>query len=191
MSYPTDPEFSRVNVTSRHSVVRSEARNGRTQVRSLGSQRWALTGRYNDLTRAEFAPVFAFVMAQEGGVEDFTIVPPVVSDTRGTRTGTTQSLGAHTIGDTSISVDGGSGTLKAGDFIKFASHDKVYMITADLTTATGTLSIQPGLISAIPDNDVITYNNVPFTVRLENDVQQWALSGYDRYNFEIDFIEVL
>ena len=59
-------------------------------------------------------------------------MPPVVSDTSGTRTGTTQSLGAHSIGDTSISVDGGSGTLKAGDFIKFASHGGVYMITADL-----------------------------------------------------------
>ena len=191
MTYPTDPEFSRVSITSRHATFRSEARNGRTQVRSIGAQRWALTGRYNDLTRPEFAPIFAFVMSQEGGVQEFTVTPPVISDSSGTRTGTTQSLGAHAIGDTTITVDGGSGTIKAGDFVKFASHDKVYMVTSDLTSATGVLNIQPGLIAAIPDNDVLTYNSVPFKVRLENEVQQWALSGYDRYNFEIDFIEVL
>jgi len=190
MSYPTDPEFSQVTVTSRDSVVRSQARNGRTQVRSLGAQRWSLTGRYNDLKRSEFAPVFAFVMDQESGVENFTIVPPVISSTSGTRSGTVQTNGAHSIGDKTITIDGGSGSFKAGDFIKFASHDKVYMVTADLTGA-GTLNIQPALVAAVADDNQITYNNVPFTVRLENDVQQWALSGYDRYNFEIDFVEVL
>jgi hypothetical protein len=191
MSYPTDPEFSRVSITSRHSTVRSEARNGRTQVRSVGSQRWALTGRYNDLTRAQFAPIFAFVMSQEGGVEDFTVVPPVISDSSGTRTGAMAAVGAHTAGDTTVRVDGGTGTIKAGDFVKFASHDKVYMVTADFSALSADLSIQPGLIAAVPDNSALTYNNVPFKVRLENEVQQWALSGYDRYNFEIDFIEVL
>ena len=190
MSYPTDPEFAEVKVTSRHSAVRSETRSGRTQVRSLGAQRWALTGRYNDLTRDQFAPVFAFVMTQDGGAEEFTMTPPVVSSTRGTKAGSVLVNGAHSIGDTTIAIDGGSGTFKSGDFIKFASHDKVYMVTADLSGA-GTLSIQPGLIAAVTNDSAITYNNVPFKVRLENDVQEWALSGYDRYNYEIDFIEVL
>ena len=190
MSYPTDPEFAEVSVTSRHSTVTSQTRNGRTQVRSLGAQRWALTGRYNELKREEFAPVFAFVMDQEGGVEDFSITPPVISSTRGTRTGSVLANGAHSAGDKTIAIDGGSGSFKAGDFIKFASHDKVYMVTADLSGA-GTLNIQPGLVAAVPDNNAITYNNVTFKVRLENEVQEWALSGYDRYNFEIDFIEVL
>lgn len=190
MSYPTDPEFASVEVTSRHANLRTETRSGRTQVRSLGAQRWALRGRYNDLKRSEFAPVFGFVMAQGGGTESFTIVPPVISDSSGGAIGTMQSNGAHSAGDSTISVDGFSGTIKAGDFIKFASHDKVYMVTADRANA-GTMSIQPPLVSAIPDNDVVTYNGVPFTVRLENDVQEWSLSGFDRYNFELDFIEVL
>jgi hypothetical protein len=130
-------------------------------------------------------------MSQEGGVEDFTVVPPVISDSSGTRTGAMAAVGAHTAGDTTVRVDGGTGTIKAGDFVKFASHDKVYMVTADFSSLSANLSIQPGLIAAVPDNSALTYNNVPFKVRLENEVQQWALSGYDRYNFEIDFIEVL
>lgn len=190
MSYPTDPEFSDVQVTARYTNFRSETRNGRTQVRSLGAQRWTLKGKYNDLTRAEFAPVFAFVMQQGGSKEDFTIVPPVISNSRGTPTGTMRANGAHSAGDSTITIDGSTGTIKAGDFIKFASHDKVYMVTSDLTGA-GTLNIQPALVSAVSDNNVITYNSVPFKVRLENDIQEWALSGFDRYNFEVDFVEVL
>lgn len=190
MSYPTDPEFATVEITSRHANIRSETRSGRTQVRSIGSQRWALRGRYNDLKREEFAPVFAFVMTQKGGVEDFTIVPPVISDTRGTASGTVRSTAAHSAGDNTVSIDGLTGSLKAGDFIKFASHDKVYMVTVD-RSGSGTLTIQPALVEAIPNNDAVTYNDVPFKVRLENDVQEWSLSGFDRYSFELDFIEVL
>jgi hypothetical protein len=59
MSYPTDPEFAAINVTSRHSNVVSETRSGRRQVRSIGAQRWAFTAQYNELKRTEFAPVYA------------------------------------------------------------------------------------------------------------------------------------
>jgi len=190
MSYPTDPEFANVEVTARYSNFRTETRNGRTQVRSLGAQRWALKGKYNDLTRDEFSTVYAFVIQQGGSKEDFTVVPPVISDTRGTATGTMLVNGAHSAGDNTIAVDGSTGIIKAGDFVKFASHDKVYMVTADLNGA-GTLNIQPSLVSAVSDNNAVTYNNVPFKVRLESDAQEWALSGFDRYNFEVDFIEVL
>lgn len=190
MSYPTDPEFASVEITSRHANLRTETRSGRTQVRSLGAQRWAIKGRYNDLKRSEFAPVFAFVMAQKGGVEEFTIVPPVVSSSSGGAVGTMRANGAHSAGDATITVDGFSGVIKAGDFVKFGSHDKVYMVTSDQSGA-GTLNIQPPLVTAVANDEAVTYNNVPFTVRLENDIQEWSLSGFDRYNFEIDLIEVL
>lgn len=190
MSYPTDPEFAEVEITSRHSNFRSETRSGRTQVRSIGSQRWALRGRYNNLKRSEFSPVFAFVMAQKGGVESFEMVPPVVSDNQGSITGTPRVNLAHTKGDDTIDVDGFTGSLKAGDFIKFASHSKVYMVTADRSGA-GSMSIQPALLEDLANDEIITYQDVPFTVRLENDIQEWSLSGFDRYNFELDFIEVI
>ena len=64
MSYPTSPEFSAIKVESQHSNVRTETRSGRTQVRSLGAQRWAFTAQYNDMTREEFAPVYAFVVGE-------------------------------------------------------------------------------------------------------------------------------
>lgn len=190
MSYPTDPEFAAINVTSRHANVVSETRSGRRQVRSIGAQRWAFTAQYNELKREEFAPVYAFIMTLEGQLNTFTITPPVIGSTRGTATGTMVTNGSHSLGDTTIAVEGITGDLKAGDFVKFANHDKVYMVTADRSGA-GILNIQPALVSSVADNTAVNYNNVEFTMRLDNDLQEYSLGGFDRYEYEIDMVEAL
>lgn len=190
MSYPTTPEFSAIKVESQHSNVRTETRSGRTQVRSLGAQRWAFTAQYNDMTREEFAPVYAFVVSTGSGVDSFDIVPPVISDAKGNVSGTVLANGSHSVGDSTISIDGITGTLKAGDFVKFANHNKVYMVTADRTGA-GTLSIHPALIESVANNEAISYDGVTFKMRVANDVQQFALQEFDRYSFEVDMIEVI
>lgn len=190
MTYPTDPEFAAVNVDSQHANIRSETRSGRTQVRSIGSQRWSFTAKYNQLTREQFAPVYAFILSTGSGVSSFEIVPPVISSTSGSASGSVRANGSRAVGHTDIPIDGLTGTLKAGDFIKFESHSKVYMVTSDITGA-GTLSFTPALIAAVTDNQLITYNNVPFTMRIANNVQRFSLSGFDRYEYEVDMIEVI
>jgi hypothetical protein len=51
--------------------------------------------------------------------------------------------------------------------------------------------MQPALVSAVSDNTAVTYNNVPFTMRLDNDVQEYNLGGFDRYEYELDMVEAL
>ena len=91
-----------------------------------------------------------------------------------------------------------SGRFKAGDFLKFASHDKVYMVVADVTSSSNaaTVTIEPPLITALADNSIVTYDNVPFTVHLTNDVQDFGTVGADKdgnllYQFELDVEEAL
>ena len=164
--------------------------SGRTQVRNIGGQRFEFTATYPTLTRSEFAPIAAFIMAQRGMAEEFTIVLPEISSKSGNATGTVRTNGVEAIGQTSISIDGLSGTLKAGDMIKFATHNKVYMIVSD-RAGNGQLTIQPSLISAVPNNTIITYDDVPFTVRLNNDVQAYDLGLASMVDYEVDFIEAI
>ena len=189
-TYPTTPEFQAINIESKHSNVKSETVSGRMQVRTLGGQRWSFTAKYNPMTRTEFNPVYAFVISQQGMLGTFTITPPVVGSTAGSVTGTMLANGAASIGATSISIDGISGTLKAGDFLKFSGHSKVYMLTAD-RAGSGAMTIEPPLVAAVSDNEAITYNSVPFTMRLANDIQTYSLSSNEYYEYEIDMIEVL
>lgn len=189
-TYPSTPEFQAINLQSQHNNVMSETVSGRMQVRTIGGQRWSFTARYNPMTRAEFQPVFAFVMSQQGRLGTFTIVPPVIGSASGDVSGTALVNATTAAGATSVSIDGFTGTIKAGDFIKFASHNKVYMVTADRAGA-GSVTIEPPLFSAVTDNEAITYDNVPFTMRLNNDIQSYSLSSNEYYEYEIDMIEVL
>ena len=189
MSYPTDPEFQAIDVKLNYNSVRSQTRSGRTQVRNVGTALWSFTAKYNDLTRAEFAPVFAYIAGQKGGEQEFTVTPPVISDARGNATGTLRANGAHSAGDSTIVMDGINGTIKAGDFITFAGHTKVYMCVADFSS--GNMTIEPALHESVSNDEVVTFNSVQFTMRLARDIQQVKFSGYERYQFEVDLVEAI
>ena len=189
-TYPTTPEFQAINVESKHNNLVSETISGRQQVRTIGGQRYCFMARYNVMTRAEFMPVFAFVTSQQGQLGTFTIVPPVIGNANGDVSGTVLVNGSTSAGAVSVPIDGISGTLKAGDFIKFASNTKVYMVTADLTGA-GSVSIEPALVANVTDNEAVTFDNVPFTMRLRSDIQTFDLNANEQYSYEIDMIEVI
>lgn len=189
-TYPASPEASRINITSLNLNLMSESLSGRRQVRGIGSQRWAITASYNPMTRAEFAPVYTFIIKQRGMFESFQFVPPVVAVQSGTASGSKKVNGALSIGATSMNLQGGSGTLKAGDFFKFANHSKVYMFTAD-RNGNGNVTFEPPLIATVADDEGLVITNVPFTVRLNNDVQQYSLVGYERYIYEVDMVEAI
>ena len=64
------------------------------------------------------------------------------------------------------------------------------MVTADRTGA-GNVSIEPALVSNVADNEAITFDSVPFTMRLRNDIQTYDLNANEQYSYEIDMIEVI
>lgn len=179
-----------VTPKSRHNNFRSETVSGRQQVRNRGGQRWELAVVFPPMTRAAFAPVLAFLEAQDGGLDTFQFVLPVLSSTSGSVSGSALTAAAGAVGATSIAMDGITGTLKAGDFVKFGGHSKVYCLTADRAGA-GTISFKPSLRAAVADNEAITYANVPFTVRLANDVQEYPASTSVHFNYEVDLLEAI
>ena len=137
----------------------------------------------------------AFIMKQRSGKENFTIVPPELEDARGTASGVPH--GTASAGATSITLGGsGSGTLLNGDFIKFSNHTKVYMVVADQSDiSTGTLTIEPPLTTAVSSSTIV-YDNIPFTVFLTNDVQEFGAIGADKdgnvlYKYQLDVEEAL
>jgi hypothetical protein len=189
-TFPSSPGFRAVNMRSQDMNYFSESVSGRTQARSRGGQRWAFTAKFPPMSRATFGPVLAFVAAQDGRLETFQIVLPEISDAAGTASGTVLSDGGGSIGDSTIDVDGLTGTLAPGDYFKWASHSKVYMVTAE-RDGDGTLSFTPSLVEDVADNEQLTYDSVPFTVRLNNDVQEWQAGLGELYEFELDMIEAL
>lgn len=74
-------------------------------------------------------------------------------------TGTSYQLSAAgAVGDTSINVDTGSGTLLAGDIVTFAGTSDKYVANTALSGGVFTIGA-PGLLAIEADNDAITIGN--------------------------------
>lgn len=189
-TYPSSPGFNAVGFKVKSYSLKSETISGRIQVRNIGSSKFEFSASYPPLTASEFNPVLAFITAQNGMKETFQVVLPDISYKSGDASGTLQInvLAGNGVGSTAVKVDGFTGTLKAGDMIKFANHSKVYMITADLSSS-GNLAISPPLQAFLPDNTGITYDAVPFTVRLNNQVQEFSVDVVGHRSYEVDFVE--
>lgn len=196
---PTTPGFAEAALIYDQPVVISKSESRRRQTRIVAGHLWKIAVSYPPMTRDEFAPIFAFAVSQRGAFDTFTLTLPQHDTPRGTATGTPLVNGAHGRGAVSISTDGWTnnitGIMKAGDILKFASHSKVYMITADAnsgpTTGPATLLITPPLIESLADNEVITVNDVPFTVGFKNRPQEFKTKNPSISKFALDLEEAI
>ena len=199
----SNAKFETMGIKSIQNSIISKSQSGKKLARQIDNQRFGFTASIITAKRSDvYGELMGFIIKQRSGKENFTIIPPEIEDARGTETGTVLVNGVHAVGDTTIAMDGfagdGAGRFKTGDFIKFASHDKVYMVVADATSSSNacTVTIEPPLITALADDSVVTYDNVPFTVHLTNDVQEFGVVGSDKdgnllYKFEFDVEESL
>ena len=193
-TYPTSPEFKSFNFASEQKTKTSTTDSGKMFSTQVDGQRFKFSATYPPMSRSDFAPVLAFIMKQRSQKETFQISLPDLKNAKGNVSGSVLVKNAHTAGDTTITVDAMTGTLKAGDLVKFAGDTKVYMVVSDVTadgSNEATLTIEPPLRSAISDNASVTYDGVEFTVRLTNDLQQFSTNDLDTFRFEVDFIEAL
>ena len=193
-------KFETLGIRSIQNTIISKSISGKKLARQVDNQRFGFTARIITAKRTVgYWELMAFIIKQRSGKENFTIIPPEIEDARGNVSGTVLVNGVHAVGDTTIDIDGMTGTLKAGDFVKFASHNKVYMVVADATadgSNEATITIEPPLITALTNDSAVTYDNVPFTVHLINDIQEFGTVGADKdgnvlYQFELDVEETL
>ena len=199
----SNSKFETLGIQSIQSTIISKSISGKKLSRTIDSQRWAFTASIITAKRSDvYGDLMAFIVKQRSGKENFTIIPPELEDARGSETGSVLVNGAQSAGDTTIAMDGfagdGAGRFKTGDFIKFASHNKVYMVVADVTSSSNaaTVTIEPPLVADIVNDSAVTYDDVAFTVHLTNDVQEFGVVGTDKdgnslYKYEFDVEESL
>ena len=196
-------KFETLGIKSIQNTIISKSVSGKKLARQIDNQRFGFTIRIVTGTRSDvYGELMAFIMKQRSSKENFTIIPPEIEDARGNETNTVLVNGVHAVGDTTIAMDGHHNdnphAFKAGDFIKFASHSKVYMIVADVQASSNasTVTIEPPLLQTVADDSIVTYDNVPFTVHLTTDIQEFGVSGADNdgklyYEYQFDVEETL
>lgn len=171
--YPTSPVPMDCTVVSVSPTYMTITNSLKRKVQSRGAQSWQISLRYGAMTRASFAPLWAFLTKQGGQAGTFSISLPAFAPL-GVATGTPLVNGAGQTG-TSLITDGWTNSvtvLKAGDWIQIDGDKKVYTITEDAISSgagAATLKIFPALRKSPPDNFAI-YTDPLFTVGLVEDL---------------------
>jgi len=202
----SNSKFSTMGIRTSQDTIITITDSGKKLSRQIDGQRFGFTAQIITAKRSDvYGELMAFIMKQRSSRENFTIVPPEISDARGSVNEVITVDGTITAGATTFtlndaSVNSVNGFLKAGDYFRFTGQSKVYMIVEDVNTngsgAVSTVAFEPPLISNVSDNTAIIYDNVDFTVYLTNDIQEFGVVGADKdgnalYQFEIDVEEAL
>jgi len=182
----------------------SVAHSLKTQKRSRGSQRWAFDLEFAPMTRAEWQPIFAFLVKQRGryGTFQWTLPTPlltplgslggspVVNNNAGSPTASQAGTRALWTSGWTAAL---SAALKAGDFLLPAGGSgKVYMATEDVGTDSNgfaSIQIEPALMDDIAHGAALTVSSVPFTVSITKDSLESALALGPQYGINLELIE--
>jgi hypothetical protein len=201
-TYPYYPEFSSVEFTINTPTQTTETVNGRKLRAGFGTSFYTFVGKYAMLAPNEAAPLTAFIAQQYGQVESFQIVLPRISYNKAPdylqAVDNVKVKTAATKGAFSVALKGCGANkqiLKAGDFFKFnnTGHSKVYMCTDSVTSdgqGEATLFFSGKLTLNVAVDTVLTINQVPFTVILDSDADEWTVGNSGMTNIEVNFREV-
>lgn len=201
VTFPTTAKFRTMNWQSNDNIIASVTTTNKVFTKDLGGQYWSFTLQSVPLTRDDFMPIWSFLTQRRGGFESFRLVPPVIGSSRGTfsnpgdSTGTNLTTSSASVGDTAIGVTPAApGTLKSGDLIKFSNHNKVYILTQDVTlidSVANTLNIFPNLRTALDVSDYVITEDVALTVRQKSPTQQFNTGIDGVFQYEIDVAETV
>lgn len=199
-TYPYSPEFSSVDFKINTPTQTTETVNGRKRRASFGTSFYTFEGNYATLTPSQAAPITAFIAEQYGQVESFQIVLPKISYNKAAdyaqAVGNIKVKTAATRGSFSVALKGlgaNKEIIKAGDFFKFNGHSKVYMCTNTVNSdgsGEATIFFSAKLVADVAVDEVLTINAVPFTVILDQDLDEWSVGIGGMTSLSVSFREV-
>lgn len=190
--------FETVNFKINTPTISSETLSGKRRRVGMGHSFYTFSAKMTQQTARDFGSVSGFIAQQYGSLNSFQITLPEISYSKSTNApSTTPTVTSTTaIGATSVTLGNCGNTkmvLAAGDFFKFANHTKVYMCTTDCTSnssGVATLSFSGGLVYAVPSTTQVTLTAVPFTVILDNEVQEYTVGIAGMSTITLDMREV-
>ena len=197
-SFPTSPGFSALNFQNVRPTLVNQSLSGRRAVRQIGSQYFMFTVSMPPMNQDDAMNIFAFLQKQKGSFESFQIKIPLQNRGADKSSTAVKVVGSHSATDSTISLDGFSasttGVLKAGDLIKFAGHTKVYMVQSDIDSdgsGAATVLIEPGIVTTLADNEVVTMNQPDITVYLTSEDIMYSVDRNSIFSISFDVREVI
>ena len=198
-AFPTSKKPSVFNFSSNRPNSTSYTLSGKRSVKQFAAQYFTFSVQMPPMNQADFMEFYSFLVKQKGSFDTFTFQYPL--ENQGVDKGQTDIAvnGSASAGATQVPMDGFSTStndvLKAGDLIKFANHDKIYMITddenANSSGEVAAVDIEPPLQAAVVNDEAVTVNQPSFTVALVQDDVLYSTDAAGFFTLSFDVREVL
>ena len=198
-AFPTSKKPSVFNFSSNRPNSTAYTLSGKRSVKQFAAQYFSFSVQMPPMNQADFMEFYSFLVKQKGSFDTFTFQYPL--ENQGVDKGQTDIAvnGSASAGATQVPMDGFSTStndvLKAGDLIKFANHDKIYMITddenANSSGEVAAVDIEPPLQAAVVNNEAVTVNQPSFTVALVQDDVLYSTDAAGFFTLSFDVREVL
>jgi hypothetical protein len=189
-------DFTDCSISSNTPTLVTRSINGVEERATIAGQYWSVAATFRNISDSERRQLLGFIMKSRGPYSTFDLtLPTTLDDSTGNYTGTI-TVATATAGNLSFTATvSASNTLilKAGDFIKFSNHNKVYMVTDDATSVGTnlTVNVYPAIRTSATSSHTVTHKNVPMTVRFATDNIPFNLDQKLFSSVDIDFVEVL
>lgn len=181
---PAEFVIESVRFTNRDSVTATESQSLITLERALPAQRWDFTLRSILLAPDDSDLVWAYFAARKQDLDVTEVFLPRWSESGVTSRPTTA---AAAIGDTTIAAS--DTNLKAGLYLSFAGHTKVYVVT---DVGLNSFTVAPSLRAPVASGETITFDGVVWTMKIRNRPLEFQASGDTNHiRMELDMVEAL
>lgn len=198
-AFPTSKKPRVFNFSSNRPNSTAYTLSGKRSVKQFAAQYFTFSVQMPPMNQADFMEFYSFLVKQKGSFDTFTFQYPL--ENQGVDKGQTDIAvnGSASAGATQVPMDGFSTStndvLKAGDLIKFANHNKIYMITddenANSSGEVAAVDIEPPLQAAVVNNEAVTVNQPSFTVALVQDDVLYSTDAAGFFTLSFDVREVL
>lgn len=214
------PGFVTVKLGSNMPTTMTRTNGGRVVLRGLATHNWDIDITYNQLTRAEFEPVYSFLLSRQGILQPFYVIlpqyelprDPVFSAKVLSSPASIDIVDAVPSGATNLRVTyTGAGLPKPGDVFTITdqyntNHVKVYMVTrcetfTDYNTIVDPTSpydqnmkrihFTPPLTYTVPSTATLKFDYPKFRVTPKAEVQEYSLGVNGLYQFNLSLEEAL
>lgn len=181
------PGFASMKLSSDQPIMRDRTNSGRLISRTSAYHKWVVNITYNPLTKAEFDPVYNFLLHKQGSLKPFYVsLPQYRSQGITDKTVSTAAVaGSTALACTTTGIVPGA-LFRINDSSD-SSHTKAYMVTR---VGTSTITIVPGLAKAVASGATIDFTDPTIKVIQTSDVQEYSLANNNLYSFSLKLEEV-
>ena len=199
--FPTTVKPTKISVSIEQPTLTSTTNALTTQRRSLGAHRIQLEYTYPPMDADEMQPFIGFFNAMQGQAKAFKLNVPkeLINDSTHITDSTVKDVTAsYGVGSREVIVNNFDNNLttaiKAGNFIQFDNHDKIYVIAADggsHTDGTCRIRFEPGLLTAITSGESLNRfsDDIPLHAIFASSTIEFDVNSALLYGFKINFIE--